>query len=137
MKKFILAIMVICVMYSVIAAPKGEKMFDRSRYIDLMEKILSAYSNEHIDRYFNDVKTDGLKEHGFPRLTANIGILIAHGRRTDLMSRFIEMMDFCCQQIPKVKAANDFSVKEIVFCLQELEKSKAVPPEKLKEWKNL
>ena len=34
-----------------------------------------------------------------PRLTANIGILIANNRRTDLMERFMAMMDFCCQQI--------------------------------------
>ena len=30
------------------------------RYIDLMENVLSSYSNEHIDRYYNDVKKDGL-----------------------------------------------------------------------------
>ena len=137
MKKIIFAIMFFCMLHCLIAAPDGDKMFERSSYIDLMEKVLSAYSNEHIDRYFNDVKTNGLKEHGFPRLTANIGILIAHGRRTDLTSRFIEMMNFCCQQIPGVKAANDFSVKEIIFCLQELEKAQAVSPEKINEWKAL
>ena len=53
----------------------------KEKYIELMEKALSAYTDEHIQRYFNDVKTNGLTEHGFPRLTANIGILIAHGRR--------------------------------------------------------
>ena len=68
----------------------------RSRYIDLMEKILSAYTNEHIEQYYNEVKTNGLQEHGFPRLTANIGILIAHGKRTDLKEQFVWMMDLCC-----------------------------------------
>ena len=114
----------------------------KSCYIDLMEKTLAAYSTEHIVRYFNDVKRDGLTEHGFPRLTANIGILMAHGRRLDLKELFADMMDLCCQQIPEprkaeFKPANDFSVKEIVFCLQELENSSVFSVEKMTEWKNL
>jgi hypothetical protein len=107
----------------------------KQRYIDLMEKALSAYSLAHIERYFNDVKKDGLTEHGFPRLTSNIGIMIAHGRRRDLMSLFLEMMDFCCHQIPRVKAANDFSVREILNCIKELEDAKAVDAEHLDAWK--
>jgi len=107
----------------------------KEKYIELMEKTLSAYSLEHIVRYFNDVKRDGLTEHGFPRLTANIGILISHGRRMDLLPLFCEMMDFCCKSIPKVKAANDFSVREIICCMQECEKSKAVDAETLNRWK--
>ena len=71
-----------------------------------MERALSAYTDEHIARYFEDVKRDGLTEHGFPRLTANIGILLAHGRRADLRTTFLEMMEFCCRTIPMVKAAN-------------------------------
>ena len=51
----------------------------KERYINLMEKALSAYTDEHILRYLSEVKENGLKEHGFPRLTANIGILISHG----------------------------------------------------------
>ena len=88
----------------------------KERYISLMAKTLSAYSDEHIHAYFDRVKREGLTEHGFPRLTANLGILITHGVRTDLLPLFVEMMDFCCQTIPRVKAANDFTVKEIIFC---------------------
>lgn len=51
----------------------------REKYIELMEKALSAYSVEHIIGYFERVKLEGLTEHGFPRLTSNIGILVAHG----------------------------------------------------------
>ena len=94
----------------------------KERYIDLIEKTLEAYSREHIERYFAEVKTDGLTEHGFPRLTANMGILIAHGRKEELELLFVEMMDFCCENIPRVKAANDFSVKEIIFAIMELER---------------
>lgn len=113
------------------------KVMKKSYYLDLIEKTLSAYTTAHIDRYFDDVKRDGLKEHGFPRLTANIGILIANNRCTDLKERFIAMMDLCCQQIPKVTAANEFSVKEIICCLEELEKNNAVTSDKLNEWKEL
>ncbi len=105
------------------------------KYLDLMEKALSAYSDEHILRYFDRVKETGLKEHGFPRLTSNIGILIANGRRGDLLPAFIEMMDLCCQEIPRVKAANDFSVREIVCCISEVESSASVPKEKIKFWR--
>ncbi len=109
----------------------------REKYIDLMERTLSAYSNEHIERYFNDVKTNGLTEHGFPRLTANIGILIAHGRRIDLLPLFLEMMDFCCKMFlrPYVNAANEFSVREIVCCVHEIEESKVVGPSVIENWK--
>ncbi len=101
-----------------------------------MSKALSAYSDEHIHDYFEQVKTDGLTEHGFPRLTVNIGVLVAHGYRRDLIPLFIEMMDFCCEQIPKVKAANDFSVREIVFCMFELERMGKFSDE-IKRWKAL
>lgn len=108
----------------------------KERYIYLMERTLEAYSYEHIERYFNEVREGGLKEHGFPRLTADIGILIARGRKRELLSIFLEMMDFCCENIPKVKAANDFSVKEIIFCIMELEGKKIVSDEKIVVWKN-
>ena len=109
----------------------------KERYIILMEKALSAYTDEHILRYLNDVKTNGLTEHGFPRLTANIGILIAHGRRKDLWPLFMEMMDVCCDMFlrPYVKSANEFSVREIVCCIDEIEKAKAVEKEHLLRWK--
>ena len=106
----------------------------KSRYLELMAKALSAYSDEHIHEYFDRVKAEGLTEHGFPRLTVNIGVLVSHGYRVDLIPLFIEMMDFCCEQIPKVKAANDFSVREIVFCIFELEKQ-GMFAEDIERWK--
>ena len=100
-----------------------------------MEKALSAYSDEHILRYFSEVKTNGLTEHGFPRLTADIGILISHGRRRDLLPIFLEMMEFCCKTIPTVKAANDFSVREIVCCIIEAEQSGIISKEDTERWR--
>lgn len=114
---------------------KGSEM-KRSRYIDLMEKVLSAYTNEHIDSYFNEVRSGRLTEHGFPRLTANIGILIAHGKRIDLKERFVRMMDLCCEEIPKrKKAGNEFSIKEIIFSILELEKHGVFPQKQIDGWK--
>lgn len=94
----------------------------KKKYLELMSKALGAYTDGHISEYFERVKTEGLTEHGFPRLTVNLGVLISHGYRTELEPLFIEMMDLCCREIPRVKAANDFSVREIVFCIMELER---------------
>ncbi len=105
-------------------------------YINLMEKVLTAYSVEQIIEFFNEVKSIGLTEHGFPRLTANIGILIAYKKRHDLIDLFIKMMDFCCENIPKVKAANDFSVREIMASINALEKTDFISESKINEWKS-
>lgn len=99
-----------------------------------MSKALDAYSDEHIIEYFERVKREGLTEHGFPRLTANIGILISHGYREDLLPLFLEMMEFCCKTIPTVKAANDFSVKEIVFCILALKEKGTVEEKHIVRW---
>ena len=107
----------------------------KKTYIELMERTLSAYTDAHIKEYFNRVKSEGLTEHGFPRLTVNIGILIAHGRRRDLLPLFLEMMEFCCYTIPRVKAANDFSVREVVCCILELEATNAVAPSEINRWR--
>ena len=106
-------------------------------YLTIMEKSLSAYTEERIRDYIDEVKRDGLSEHGFPRLTVNIGILIAYGRRCDLMDTFLEMMELCCNEIPKRKAANDFSIREVCCCLILMEKKKTVPQATLDHWKSL
>ena len=107
----------------------------KEKYIDLMERALSAYSEQHIHRYLEDVKRDGLKEHGFPRLTANIGNLIAHGRALSLKKVFLEMMDLCCRSIPACHAGNGFSVREVFNCISELENSMAVDAADIARWK--
>ena len=107
----------------------------KEQYLDIMEKALDAYTDERIRDYIDEVKRDGLTEHGFPRLGADMGILIAYGRRTELMDTFIEIMDICCEQIPKHKAANDFSVREVCCCLMLLEQKKNVSDELLSKWK--
>lgn len=105
-------------------------------YIDIMEKSLSAYTDERITQYIDEVKRDGLTEHGFPRLGVNIGILIAYGRRTELLDTFIEIMDICCDEMPHKKAANDFSIREVCCCLMLLEEKCIVSKELLEKWKS-
>ena len=108
----------------------------REKYLHIMERALEAYTPEHIRANFASVQEKGLTEHGFPRLTANIGLLLAHGRRPDLLPLFLEMMDFCCGQMPGRQAANDFSVKEICFAILALEKTELVETGRLERWKN-
>lgn len=105
-------------------------------YLDIMEKALSAYSPARIRDYIDEVKRDGLKEHGFPRLGANMGILIAYGRCREMKDIFMEIMDICFEEIPKKKAANDFSVREVCCLLMLLEQKNVVSAEKLHEWKS-
>ncbi len=127
----------------------------KSIYIDIMEKILSAYSTEDIADYIAEVEEYSIREHGFPRLTANIGILLAHGRRTELRDTFEYMMDICCREIPVVRerykevsddpadrakfpeVGNNFSVREIVCCLLALEEKNTFPKEKTEYWRSL
>lgn len=104
------------------------------RYFDLMERTLDAYGEERIRTYFENVRREGLTEHGFPRLCANVGILIAHGRKAALRPLFLEMMDLCTEQIPKVKAANDFSVREVILCLREIKRTGAFPLSDVARW---
>lgn len=115
----------------------------KERYIALMDNVIRAYSRERIQSYVARVEKEGLQEHGFPRLTATLGILIAHGRQQEWKESFVHMMDLCCEQIPyaveKAQKAvgNEFSVKEIVLCLIALEEQKTYPPAKLAYWRRL
>ncbi len=106
----------------------------RQRYIEIMEKALRAYTDEDIAAYLATVERDGLTEHGFPRLTANIGILLSFGKRTELAPIFVNMMELCTCQIPRVKAASDFSVREICCCLDALRQTTLFGTEQLAVW---
>lgn len=113
----------------------------KERYLDTMSRVVNVYSPERFRAYIEKVRTEGITEHGFPRLCANIGILMAHGRNLELKDRFEEMMALCCRDIPafcpkKGKRGNDFSVRELVSCILELEQAKIYPTETIAEWKN-
>lgn len=113
----------------------------KQMYIELMDLVLSAYKEEKIRTYIREVEEKGIWEHGFARLTANIGILIAHGKRNEYKEVFHQMMDICCREIPTAlfrngnQVGNDFSVKEIIFCLLEVEKSRVFAEEVTQGWR--
>ena len=113
----------------------------KSRYLDVMEAAVGAYTPERTADYVKRVEKGMIKEHGFHRLTANIGILIAHGRLADKKELFHHMMDLCCRQIPVAyvkngsQVGNDFGVKEIVSCLLEVEKAGIFPKEVTDAWR--
>ena len=113
----------------------------RMNYIDAMQQVLSAYSAARIEEYLAQVRQKGVWEHGFPRLTANIGVLLSFGRCTAYRQMFTEMMDICCQQVPDAftryyEAGSEFSVRELVACILALEEAQTFPPEKLQQWKD-
>jgi len=96
-------------------------------YLDIMEKSLAAYTPERIRDYIDEVRCGDLKEHGFPRLGSNIGILMAHGRRLDLKDVFVKIMDLCCYWIPRSREedahfGNNFSIRELCCCFMLLQK---------------
>ena len=73
--------------------------FNKTDYIRLIDRVLDAYTDEHIRAYTESVQKGGIKEHGYPRLTANLGIVIAHGYRRDYTETFREMMELCCDEV--------------------------------------
>ncbi len=113
----------------------------REAYLDLMDAAVSAYDAEHIQRFVDDVKKRGLREHGFGRLAANLGVLISHGRQTDKKELLREAMDEYCRQVANARnkyggsVGNDFSVKEVVACILELEKSGVFPKKVTDGWR--
>lgn len=111
----------------------------KERYLDIMSRVVNVYTPDRFDALIETTRTEGIKEHGFPRLCANIGILMAHGKCLDLKHRFDEMMEICCRDLPVVpqkgKRGNDFSIREIVSCILELEKTDLYPQETICAWK--
>ena len=98
----------------------------KSEYLDLMEAAVSAYSDDHIERYIAEVEREGVQEHGFPRLAANIGILVANGRIPAKRDAFRRMMSICCREAargPMKIEGNEFSVKELVLALDAAERA--------------
>ena len=112
----------------------------KQQYLDVMARVVDVYTPERFDKYINTVRENGIREHGFPRLCANIGILMAHGRLLHLQPRFEEMMELCCRDLPncrdiKGKRGNDFSVREILSAILELESAQSYAPQTISRWK--
>ena len=123
--------------------PLGAKGEGREAYLDLMQYAVQAYTPEHIRSYYEDVDANGIKEHGYARLTSNLGILIAHGRMTEYLDTFVHMMDICTRELPGARQrnskfgeiGNDFAVKEICCCILAVEEAGILPKEKTDAWR--
>ena len=120
----------------------------KSDYLDLMESAVDAYSKERRAEYVAKVEKEGISEHGFARLTANMGQLVANGRRRKgLYDEFVRMMDICAREQPIAAKRNgeaqkkyfapgsEFAVKELVLAVAEAEKSGLFPKEKTDFWR--
>ena len=110
-----------CLIYVQAASGAPEmKGVSKGDYLDLMETAVGAYSDEHLARYLADVEKNGVQEHGFPRLAANLGVLTANGRLSGKRDLFRRMMTVCCRDakkgvMPPKGGGNEFSVKELVI----------------------
>ena len=144
MKRTLLLLGVACGLVQVLAAAAG---VSKHAYLDLVEAAVGAYAPEHIRAYHERARREGIREHGFPRLVANLGVLVAHGRRAADRDLFRAMMDTCCEQLATApdrarrsgasayRVGNDFSVKEIVLCLLAVEKAKVYPAAVTAAWR--
>jgi len=125
---------------ALLEAPAQTHGMGRVQYLDLMERAVSAYSEAYVEDRLSDVERDGVQEHGFPRLAANLGVLIANGRMAKRKSTLARMMTVCCRdarkgRMPPKSGGNEFSVKELVFAVAELERSGAFSKETTDVWR--
>ena len=109
-------------------------------YLDLIEAAVAAYSDEHLARYVAETERDGVREHGFPRLAANLGILLANGRVPERRETFQRMMSLCCRdaakgKMPLASSGNEFTVKELVAALVAVERAGLFPPGVTDVWR--
>ncbi len=119
-------------------------------YLNIMERALEAYTVEELRAITEENRKNGVTEHGFPRIAANLGILIAHGRKSELYPLWIEMMDIATEgahlakvssyekdgKLCRANAGNDFFVKELVFAILENEKNGTAEAEALARWRH-
>ena len=112
-----------------------------NRYLDAMETAVAAYTPERIADFIASVESRGIYEHGFARLAANVGQLLAKGRVPEKRNLFVRLMDLCAREMPiAVKrgnrgAGNDFAVKEVVCALCELGATGTFPKEQMDAWR--
>lgn len=111
-------------------------------YLELMNRVLDAYTPAKIDELIEKCRRNGVTEHGFPRLAADLGILICAGYRREYVPRFTEMMTLCCEGMVRedaaaLKTGNEFSVGELVFCILETERSGLFPRSVTDEWRRI
>ena len=115
-----------------------EKGVSKAEYLDLVEAAVDAYPADHVADYIDDADRNGVHEHGFPRLTSNLAALLSAGRHHDRLAHLRRMMDICCREAkkgPMKKEGNEFSVKELVAAVVDVEKAGLFPSEVTAAWR--
>ena len=110
----------------------------KAEYLDLMEAAVASYSDEHIKQYISKCAHDGVHEHGFPRLAANLAFLVANGRMPGKRDSLERMMSISCSSAPKGPMkleGNEFSVKELAAAICELERAKVFNRSVTEAWR--
>ena len=135
MRRVVLAVSILALLPLFADADAGDP------YLDVMEQAVRAYSDGHVARYLAEAERNGVQEHGFPRLAANLGVLIANGRMADRRGVFARMMTVACRdaakgKMPPKSGGNDFSVKELAIALHALEVTKVFPQETTDAWRS-
>ena len=112
----------------------------KSEYLDFMEAAVRAYSDDRLVSYCAEAEREGVQEHGFPRLAANLAILVANGRFSEKCELVKKMMDVACRDamkgmMPRKSGGNEFSVKELSIALMEIEKRRTYPKTVTDSWR--
>ena len=126
---------------SVIAYDGSACGVSKAGYLDFMEAAVCAYPNERLYSYCGECERDGVQEHGFPRLAANLAVLVANGRLPGKLDLVRKMMDVACRdakkgKMPPKSGGNEFSVKELSIALVELERSMVFPKDVTDNWRD-
>lgn len=105
-----------------------------------MEIAVEAYGDIGIADFLARMEAQGVQEHGFPRLTTNLAILMAQGRMLRRKDQLKRMMDISCRDasngiMPLNSSGNEFSVKELAIALCELEKAEIFPKDITDKWR--
>ena len=110
----------------------------KAEYLDLMEAAVAPYSDERIRQYIDTCAREGVQEHGFPRLAANLAFLVANGRMPEKRDFLERMMSISCSGAPKGPMkleGNEFSVKELAAAIVELERAKVFDRSVTEAWR--
>ena len=116
----------------------GTAVVSSDEYLDLVEAAVAAYPDDYLAEYVADADENGVHEHGFPRLAANVAALISAGRHGGRRDLFRRMMDICCRDAkkgPMKNEGNEFSVKELVAALLDVERAGLFPKSVTDGWR--
>jgi len=115
--------------------------FGGMEYLDLTGIAVGAYDDARMEEYVCEAETAGVQEHGFPRLAANLGQLVAAGRmpgRKPILDRLLTAACACAKKgkMPPKSGGNEFSVRELVSAVEALKKAGAFPADRIAAWES-